>query len=124
MDIDVIYEIARWLRIPPSWLSWPELVTFVIIPFIMAGFGLSYMFGFIFVRVGILRKVPVLKWIFGFGLAFYALSLGSVLGLVGGAMIAFFGFYEWKWRVTVFILILILYLLILPYLMNMIASMI
>ena len=119
---EVLSEIARWLRIPPNWLSLPEVITYVLIPFILAGLGFSYMFEFIFIRAGIFRKFRTIKWIFGFGIAFYALPLGSVLGLAGGTMIAFFKFYQWKWRIIVFILFLILYFFILPYITNLLMN--
>lgn len=114
MDIDVIYEIARWLRIPPNWLAWPDVIFWLIIPFIL----LWYAFTCLLDKIGVFKRATHVNKFIALGFAFFALPLGSISVVASIFIICWTKIGGWKGVIIGLVAGLILYFIVLPLLLS------
>ena len=106
-----IYIISTWLRIPSYWLNWPDIISYIIIPFILIWFAFYKLLEkiHIFERNGFLNKIMATVF------AFVCLQFGSIASMGAAAFIGIISLNTWKSRILFFALIAIFYIIYLYY---------
>lgn len=102
-ETEIVETIISILNIPQSWLEWPYILTYIMLPI---GFNTAGFYYFLNNKLRIFNSSGV-NFTLAFILAFVAMPFGWTGMLLGIGMIALFGIEMWYNRIA-FILIILL----------------
>ena len=108
----VVSTISSIFKISPSWLTFPAIITNVIVPFILMAYAFYKLLGKLKIFRGHATVDAVLAVIF----AFVLLPVGPVAAIGAAGFIGMFGLDNWKSRILFILILAAFYFVALPYL--------
>ena len=97
---------------PESWLTWPNILPYVIVPVFLNWFA----FYKILERIGIFGYRKGINGVLAFTISFCLIPIAPITLFFSIATIAFIGLRGWKARIIFFAILIAFYVFVLPYL--------